>query len=210
MVFTHRLWCVTGGGRESPAGRQPGCGSDSKSRGPHRTRYGAAARAKRRASDSLAGRRCASRGGPIGLAACARPGGQSAVRAIIASLSGPFGGYRFVLWVPLCAARAQVSRRKSGLTRKNRSGCSGTPPTYLMHVIWPPRPCAFRAQLSVCACGDAIVRNWNSPSSLKSQLSISSTSPWASRILAGGGGSGAAWRSDASAMPSASSSPLLR
>lgn len=65
-------------------------------------------------------------------------------------------------------------------------------------------------QSRVCACGAAKVRNWNLPLSLKSQSSNNSRWPARSSSFAGGCGSGAARRSVASAVLSASSSPFVR
>ena len=70
--------------------------------------------------------------------------------------------------------------------------------------------CRQRVQSMVSACGDASWRNWNLPLSLKSQSSNSSSCPRPFSSLPGGSGNGAARRKVASAVLSASSSPLLR
>lgn len=70
--------------------------------------------------------------------------------------------------------------------------------------------CRQRVQSMVSACGDASWRNWNLPLSLKSQSSNSSSCPRPFSNLPGGSGNGAARRKVASAVLSASSSPLLR
>jgi hypothetical protein len=73
-------------------------------------------------------------------------------------------------------------------------------------------PSAHRARIQsiVCACGDANVRNWNLPLSLKSQSSNISTWPFAFSSFGGGSGKGAERRKVASAVLSASSSPFVR
>lgn len=67
-----------------------------------------------------------------------------------------------------------------------------------------------RSQSITCACGAASSRSWNLPSSLNSQSSNNSSWPRPLRSRVGGCGSGDARRSVASAVLSASSSPLVR
>ncbi|AOK29099.1 hypothetical protein AQ611_06315 [Burkholderia singularis] len=145
MVFTYRLWCVTGGG-ESLASRQPGGGSDPGIEG-------AASRAVRRGGPSEAPRERFARGASMRIARRADRACRLRAAWRLKRGAGNYSELVGAVWrialgrgCRLAASRVLINvtvpRRCEPQVRphaKNRGGCPGTPPAHLMHVSYRRR-----------------------------------------------------------------------
>ncbi|KVE24170.1 hypothetical protein WS67_00975 [Burkholderia singularis] len=124
MVFTYRLWCVTGGG-ESLASRQPGGGSDPGIEG-------AASRAVRRGGPSEAPRERFARGASMRIARRADRACRLRAAWRLKRGAGNYSELVGAVWHPrACSSTSPcpgVARRKFGLTQKITAGVQARRP----------------------------------------------------------------------------------